>query len=143
MPGRVRKGFFISAGVLSVGLGTAGIFLPILPTTPFLLLAAACFIRSSERLYQWLISHRWFGPYIKNYREYNAITARTKAVVLILLWATLGYSALWVVNGWGIRSVLFVIGVGVTLHLLKLKTLPRKSPNRSRCSEKEDISLKK
>jgi uncharacterized membrane protein YbaN (DUF454 family) len=106
----LRKWLFISVGVLSVGLGTAGIFLPLLPTTPFLLLAAACFIRSSNRLYLWLITHKWFGPYIKNYREYNAITKGTKVVILLLLWGTLCYSAIWVIS---------------TLHVLSLKSLPR------------------
>ncbi len=123
----LRKGLLISAGVLSVGLATAGIFLPLLPTTPFLLLAAACFIRSSNRLYQWLINHKWFGAYIRNYREHKAVTKRTKIVIILLLWGTLGYSAFGVIDVLGVRILLSLIGVGVTLHVLRLKTL---SPNR-------------
>lgn len=119
----LRKGLLISAGVLSVGLATAGIFLPLLPTTPFLLLAAACFIRSSNRLYQWLINHKWFGTYIRNYREHKAVTKRTKIVIILLLWGTLGYSAFGVIDVLGVRILLSLIGVGVTLHVLRLKTL--------------------
>lgn len=121
----LRKGLLISAGVLSVVLATVGLFLPLLPTTPFLLLAAACFIRSSDRLYGWLTTHKWFGPYIKNYREHKAITKRTKVVVLLLLWSTLGYSALGVISALAVRVLLLVIGVGVTIHVLSLKTLTK------------------
>ncbi|TEU17655.1 MAG: DUF454 domain-containing protein [Anaerolineales bacterium] len=119
----LHKGLLISVGVLSVGLATAGIFLPLLPTTPFLLLAAACFIRSSDRLYRWLITHKWFGPYIKNYWEHKAITKRAKVVILLLLWGTLGYTAIGVISALAARVLLLLIGVGVTLHVLSLKTL--------------------
>ncbi len=119
----LRKGLLVSVGVLSVGLAAAGIFLPLLPTTPFLLLAAACFIQSSDRLYRWLITHKWFGPYIKNYREHKAITNRAKVVILLLLWGTLGYTAIGVISALAVRVLLLLIGVGVTLHMLSLKTL--------------------
>ena len=117
------KGLLIFVGVLSVGLATAGIFLPLLPTTPFLLLAAACFIRGSERLYRWLIVHKWFGPYIKNYRENKAIPKRARIVTLLLLWGTLGFTAFGVFSSLVVRFLLLIIGVGVTLHLLSMKTL--------------------
>ena len=81
------------AGVISVGVGIVGIVVPLLPTTPFLLIAAACFVRSSEKLHRWLTGHRWLGPYIRNYQEHRAITNRTRVVALLLLWGTLGYSA--------------------------------------------------
>jgi uncharacterized membrane protein YbaN (DUF454 family) len=119
---RLRKGFLICVGVLSIGLAAAGILLPLLPTTPFLLLAAACFVRSSDRLYQWLITHRWFGSYIKNYREHRAITRRAKVIILLLLWVTLGYAAIGVASALAVRVLLLLIGVGVTLHILKLRT---------------------
>ena len=73
-------------GVLSVALGVLGILLPLLPTTPFLLLAAGCFVRSSPKLYAWLLNHKWFGSYIRHYREHKAIPLRAKIVVLALLW---------------------------------------------------------
>jgi len=119
----LRKGLLILAGALSMGLAVAGIFLPVLPTTPFLLLAAACFMRSSDRLYRWLITHRWFGPYIRNYREHGAITRHSKAMALLLLWGTLCYSIMWVVRALPLRVLLLVIGAGVTVHVLSLRTL--------------------
>ena len=119
----LRKWLLVSVGILSVGLAAAGVFLPLLPTTPFLLLAAACFIRSSDRLYWWLTGHKWFGPYIRGYREHKAITTRARVVALLLLWATLGYAAIAVVNALAVRVLLSVVGVGVTLHLVRLKTL--------------------
>jgi uncharacterized membrane protein YbaN (DUF454 family) len=113
----------VGIGLLSVALGTAGIFLPLLPTTPFLLLAAACFVRSSQRLHTWLMNHRWFGPYIYNYRTYKAIPRKTKILSIALLWITISYSAIWVVPLLAVKGLLFFIAVAVTWHLLSLKTL--------------------
>jgi hypothetical protein len=95
----------------------------LLPTTPFLLLAAFCFARSSERLHQWLINHRLFGSYIRNYQEYRAITKQVKIVTLILLWGTIGYAIVAVLNLWYLRILLLLVAVGVTVHVLLLKTL--------------------
>jgi uncharacterized membrane protein YbaN (DUF454 family) len=119
----LRRLLLTLAGVLCVGLAVVGIFLPVLPTTPFLLLAAACFMRSSDRLYRWLTSHRWLGPYIRNYRDHRAITLRSKVLGLLLLWLTLGYSILWIVSALALRALLLLVGVGVTVHLLRLRTL--------------------
>ena len=120
---RIHKWFLITVGIISVGLGLLGVFIPVLPTTPFLLLAAGCFMRSSQRLYDWLIHHKWFGEYIRNYREYRAIPLRAKVVTLVLLWSVIGTTALFAVTLWWVRVLLGVVAVGVTLHLLHLKTL--------------------
>ena len=120
---RTYKWFLITVGIISVGLGLLGVFIPVLPTTPFLLLAAGCFMRSSQRLYDWLIHHKWFGGYIRNYREYRAIPLRAKVVTLVLLWSVIGTTALFAVTLWWVRVLLGVVAVGVTLHLLHLKTL--------------------
>lgn len=120
---RARKWLFVAAGVLALGLGTAGILLPLLPTTPFLLIAAACFMRSSDKLYRWLITHRWFGSYIRNYREHKAITKQSKVVTLVLLWGTIGYTGFAVVSSWVLRIVLLIVAVGVSIHVLSLRTL--------------------
>lgn len=119
----IKRGFLVTVGVLAVSLGTVGVFVPLLPTTPFLLLAAACFIRSSDRLYAWLIHHRWFGSYIRNYREHKAITLQARIVTLSLLWIVIGYSAVFVAQTWWLRAVLGAVAIGVTTHLLMLKTL--------------------
>ena len=120
----LRKGFYTVCGVLFVGLATLGIVLPLLPTTPFLLLAAACFIRSSDKRYQWLITHKWFGSYIRNYREHRALTRRTKVVTVVLLWVTLGFTIFSLLNNLILQIALFLIGTGVTVHVLRYNTLP-------------------
>jgi uncharacterized membrane protein YbaN (DUF454 family) len=119
----LRRWLLMTIGVLAVGLGIAGIFLPLLPTTPFLLLAAACFIRSSDRLYQWLIQNKWFGSYIRNYQEYRALPLRAKVVALILLWTTMSYTVFVLVNHLALRVFLLLVAVIVTVYLLRLKTI--------------------
>ncbi len=121
-----RKRLLIVAGLVTLALGVLGVFIPLLPTTPFLLLAAACFFRSSERLYDWLIHHRWLGDYIRHYREHRAITLGAKITTLCVLWGVIGYTALSVVTLWWVRALLAVVVAGVTIHILSLKTLTRK-----------------
>jgi uncharacterized membrane protein YbaN (DUF454 family) len=91
-----------------------------------LLLAAACFFRSSDRLYRWLTTHRWFGPYIKNYREHKAVTWQTKVVTLALLWGSISYAAFRVVDSWIARLALLMIAVAVSFHVLRMKTLTKR-----------------
>ena len=120
---QVRKWLLVSAGVLAVGLGVLGIFLPLLPTTPLLLLAAGCFVRSSPRLYTWLIHRKWFGKYIHHYREHHAITPQARLVTLILLWGVIGSTALFAIDIWWIRVLLGIVAVSVTLHIVQLRKL--------------------
>ncbi len=124
----LARGFLVIAGTLLLAVGVVGIVVPLLPTTPFLLLAAACYLRGSERLHDWLLGSRWLGDYIRNYREGNGIPARTKFAALFLLWATIGASAILVVDSRWIRLVLFIIALGVTYHILSMKTLRQKVP---------------
>jgi len=120
---RLRQVLLISGGIICVGLGTLGIFLPILPTTVFFLLAAAAFARSSDRLYNWIMNHRLFGRLIRNYRLYHAIPVQTKVVSVTFLWLTIGASAIFAVESWWLRGLLAVIAIGVSWHILALKTL--------------------
>ncbi len=119
----MRKILLLILGLLSLILAIIGIFVPLLPTTPLLLLAAACFMRSSTRLYRWLIEHPWLGPYIRHYREYRAITLRTKIATLVLLWLSIGYAVIFVLDVLSLRLLLLAIAMGVTLHLISLRTL--------------------
>ena len=118
-----RLALFV-AGAVALILGIIGAFLPLLPTTPFLLLAAACFIRSSPRAYRWLMSNRLLGGYIRSYRSGAGIPLRAKVFTLSLLWLTIGYSALYVVQSTWIRVGLVLIAVAVTTHILKIRTAP-------------------
>ena len=113
----------IIVGSFFAGLGILGIFLPLLPTTPFLLLAAACYIRSSERLYNWLMNNKWIGRYIKNYIEGKGIPLKSKVLSISALWITIGYSVFFVVNIFPVRVILILIAIGVTMHLLSIRTL--------------------
>jgi len=113
----------IGLGFIFVGLGVVGIFVPGLPTTPFLLLAAACFARSSKKFYNWLLNHRIFGPYIKNYREHRAITLRWKIISLSLMWLVMGYTAFFAISNLFVSIIIILIGLGVTKHILSLKTI--------------------
>ena len=113
------------AGNLFVAFGILGIFLPLLPTTPFLLLAAACYFRSSEKFYSWLMNNKWLGNYIKNYREKKSIPLKIKVLCLSFLWLTIGYSVFFVVNIFLLRVILILIAIGVTIHVLSIRTLKR------------------
>ncbi|WP_242842536.1 YbaN family protein [Peptoclostridium acidaminophilum] len=118
----IKKYLLIFLGSISVALGIAGVFIPLLPTTPFLLLASFCYLRSSERMYNWLINHRIFGTYIYCYLTYRAIPRKTKIGTLIFLWSTLIISML-LMPSLHIRIFLAAVGIGVTIHLKMLKTL--------------------
>lgn len=117
----IKKYLFISAGLVSLALGVVGIFLPLLPTTPFLLLSAFCFIRSSPRLYNWLVNHRVFGVYIHDYLKYRAVSLKTKVFAVVLLWGTICLS-IFLLPNMIVRIFLAAVALGVSVHLLSLKT---------------------
>jgi len=119
---RLTATLCVIAGTLLVGLGVVGMFLPVLPPTPFLLLAAICYARGSQRFYHWLLHNRWCGAYIRNYREGRGVTLRHKLVGLFFLWLTLGYAAGFVVQPWWGKALLGAVALGVTIHLLTIKT---------------------
>lgn len=96
----------IILGTVSLALGIIGIFLPLLPTTPFLLLTAALYFRGSPRLYQWLLNHKCLGPYIRSFRENKAIPLRAKIISLLLMWGTMVYC----IFLWGIERSGFFNG---------------------------------
>lgn len=120
----MKRALLLTAGMSSLALGVVGIVVPVLPTTPFLLLAAACFLRSSRRLHDWLVSHRVLGAFIADYLQHRAVPRRTKIVAVAVLWAGIGLSAYVVQNVW-VRLALLAVAVGVTVHLATLKNLKR------------------
>jgi uncharacterized membrane protein YbaN (DUF454 family) len=123
--GRRSRWALILAGNFFVALGILGIFFPLLPTTPFLLLAAACYFRSSEKFYNRLMNNKWLGNYIKNYREKKIIPLKVKVLSLSFLWLTIGYSVFFIVNIFLLRVILILIAIGVTIHVLSIRTLKR------------------
>ena len=119
------KTIYIIIGTISLILGVMGIFLPLLPTTPFLLLTAALYFRASPRLYNWLLSQKHLGPYIRNFREEKAIPLRAKIISITLMWATMLYSISFIVPLMWAKIVLLLIAIGVTYHILSYKTLKK------------------
>jgi uncharacterized membrane protein YbaN (DUF454 family) len=120
------KWMLIIAGTIFFGFGIIGIFLPILPTTPFLLLAAACYARSSQRFYNWLMNNKWFGNYIKNYREGRGVPLKFKIYTISFLWITILTSIYFVINNFWIEIILIMIAIGVTIHIITIKTYKHK-----------------
>lgn len=121
--GLTKKILFVIFGFICVGLGVIGIFLPLLPTTPFLLLAAFLFSKSSGRFYHWLLNHKIVGAYIRDYREKRGIALRIKIFSLSLLWITILSSVFFIVDRLWLQILLVLIASGVTIHILSFKTL--------------------
>ena len=110
-------------GLLSLGLGILGAFLPVLPTTPLLLLAAALFLRGNKELYEWLMNHPKLGPYISNFTQHKAIPLKVKIISVTFLWLTLINCAIFVADHWAFRSLFIALAIGVTIHILSYRTL--------------------
>ncbi len=119
------KYILVFFGTLSLALGLIGAFLPVLPTTPFLLLAAALYLRGSKRLYDWLLAHPYLGEYIRNFREYKAIPLRVKVVSVSMVWITLLYCAVFVAREWWMSVMFIAIALGVSIHILNYRTLKK------------------
>lgn len=119
--GRLRRTLYLSAGSVFLVAGVVGIAVPVLPTTPFLILAAFFYARSSKRCYEWLVTNRVFGRYLKDYLCGRGVSWRVKASALALLWITIVLSTvLWVDALW-LRLLLLAVAAGVTVHILLLK----------------------
>ncbi len=120
------KILFIIIGTISLVLGVIGIALPLLPTTPFLLLSAALYMHSSPRLHKWLLNSPILGEYIRNYQENHSIPLRAKLTSVTLVWTSLLYCTFCVVHErlW-LQILLIAIAIAVTWHILSLGTTPR------------------
>lgn len=123
---RVVRGFFIAAGFMFVGIGLVGVVMPVLPTTPFMLLAAACFARGSERFYQWLLNNRTFGPTIQEWRRHRSIPYRTKIFAIALMSLTLAASIVFFVEDGYVQTGLAVFGVVLAGWLWLIPSRDRK-----------------
>lgn len=120
--GIILRWLLLGAGILATILAVLGIFLPLLPTVPLLLLAAACFARSSEKIHRWLLEHRHLGPIIQGYLHGSGIPRRARATALCLIWITIPLSAFLVVPLPWVRVLLIAVGLGVTVYLMRLPT---------------------
>ena len=127
----VRTLWFI-AGTICLVLGAIGIALPILPTTPFLLAAAACYYKSSLRMHKWLLNNKWFGEYIRNYTEGKGLTKKTKIIALTMLWATIGFSTVFMLDRLlpttlvlPMQIIMIAVAIVVSTHILRLPTFKK------------------
>jgi uncharacterized membrane protein YbaN (DUF454 family) len=119
---RFKRIAYLILGIICVCMGIIGVFLPVWPTTIFMILAAWFFIRSSEKYYYLLIRNRIFGKMIRNYREFRGIEKSTRIKSIALLWITLAISFI-IVNIICVKILLVCVGIGVTCHLTALRTL--------------------
>ena len=119
---RSKRILLVACGTASVAVGIVGIAIPLVPTTPFLLLAAYLYARSSERLHSWLLWNRVFGGYLRRYIDGRQMSRRDKAITLLLLWSTLSVTLCWAVESWWIRGALVVMGAAVSAHILRLSS---------------------
>jgi len=120
MSAALKRYLLIVLGTICLAIGIVGIFTPILPTTPFLLLAAACYLRSSPRFHRWLMNNRVFGSYIRNYTTGRGIPIKVKLFTITLLWVTIGIS-IWATANMIVTAVLLCVAVGVTLHIVFIR----------------------
>ena len=116
------KYFYLISGFILVGIGVVGIFLPLLLTTIFLILASICFLKSSPKANEWLRNHKVLGGYIDNYQNKTGLTRKAKIANIITLWTSISLSAFLLTEELYIRLILLVIAIGVTIHLLMIKT---------------------
>ena len=118
----------ISLGWIFVALGVIGAFLPVMPTTIFLLIAAGLFARSSDRFYNWLINHKYLGVYIRDYMKHRGMPLKAKIIAISMLLLTIGYSAFFVVEQLTIQILLIVIALGVSIYIISIKTINKPIP---------------
>ena len=117
------KYLFITFGTIFLGVGIIGVFVPILPTTPFLLLSAACYVRSSNRLYTWLINHKLFGKFVRDFRESRSISLRNKIISLLSMTLMITLSVFLFVEVLYLKLILIILGVIGFIVILSIPTL--------------------
>ena len=125
MKDAILNKILVGLGSFFLILGIIGIFIPILPTTPFLLLATACYARGSKSFYNWLINNKWLGVYIKNYQKGRGIPLTVKILTITLLWITIVFSTIVIVSNYLIQIILIIIAIAVTIHILTIKTMKK------------------
>lgn len=135
---RMRETIYTVLGCLFLGLGAIGAALPVLPTVPFLLLAAACFMRGSRRLYRWLMTHPRWGEHVYQYREAHAITRRSKVSAITLLWCGIVVSV-WLIPLWPVKALLVVIAACVTVYLARFDELDPSDLHRAKTTYSDFI----
>ncbi|MBM2814876.1 MAG: hypothetical protein HW421_1638 [Ignavibacteria bacterium] len=123
---KITKYLYIIIGMISFCLGIVGIFLPLLPTTPFLLLSAYLWAKSSKRLYHWLMTNKYFGKYLTEIRENKSIPIKTKIISLTIMWSSILYSTLVIIENHIVNGLLYLSTLFISYHIIKFPTLKKK-----------------
>lgn len=131
---RAKKWLYIITANFLVLLGVIGIFVPVLPTTIFLILAASLYLKSSEIYYNWLINNKILGKYIKDYLEHKGMPLSSKIVSITFLWVGISFSVIFLIDIYWVKLLLLAIAVGVTIHLIMLKTLKNEPSSKNNLS---------
>lgn len=118
---RSIRGLWFAAGTASLAAGMVGIAIPLLPTTPFLLVSAACYARSSRRMYRWMMCNRLVGEYMRGYLEGKGVPWRAKAVSIGLLWGVMSVSAAFFVDSLTVKIVMLAVAGIVTVHIVTVQ----------------------
>jgi uncharacterized membrane protein YbaN (DUF454 family) len=118
----LKRAFFFSLGVTLFGVGAAGVIIPVLPTTPFVLASFFCFGKSSKKAENWISNNRYFGSYIENYKTKQGVPVDIKLKSIAFLWLMLILSCIFFFNQFYIFLLLIIVGITVTAHILRLKT---------------------
>ncbi|MGD2201612.1 MAG: YbaN family protein [Candidatus Bathyarchaeota archaeon] len=119
---KMKKAFFIILGTIAMVIGFIGLFLPVIPTTPLVILAAACYYRSSDRLHNWILRSKWFGDTVENYQAGKGLTKNNKIKAIVLMWAMITISVVFFVENFLIQLILLGIAITVSLYIIKLPT---------------------
>ena len=119
--GPLERGLWIGLGTTFVAIGAMGVAVPLLPTTPFLLLAAFCYARGSKRLHSWLLGHRYLGVYLRAYERGEGVSKSAKAISLLLLWGAMIVTMIYLVDNVVVMVVIVAIGLGVSAHIITIK----------------------
>jgi uncharacterized membrane protein YbaN (DUF454 family) len=119
---KVSRYFYLIFGFIFVGIGVLGIFLPLLPTAIFLIMASICFMKSSPKLAVWLKNNKLLGGYVRNYFDKTGLTLTSKVIHIFVLWVSIGLSAYFIVEETAIRILLLIIAISVSIHLIMIKT---------------------
>lgn len=118
----MKKIILLIIGVITMSLGFVGIFLPVFPTTPFLLVALACFVNSSTKMHRFILENKYLGPYVKDYTSGNGIPMKAKWRAVSLIWITIGFSAIFVLDKWSLRILILSIATLVSIYIFTRKT---------------------
>lgn len=122
---KMIRSIYIVVGTIALVIGAIGLFLPVIPTTPLVILAASCYYRGSERLHAWILRSRWFGDTIKNYQAGRGLTRDTKVRAIFLMWMTIIISVWFFVSNHFARIAMIGVAICVTVYLVRLPTMER------------------